>query len=131
MEDVKTIEFTGDPMFQIKNIENINDKQFYLNIKALNEIISYSRKVEQSIKFDLDNEYLKSIGIYTKSLWLVRPSVAVKTRRRFPKTHILIGLFKRCVDIDCEIIACILGISAEDMEYTFPKNGTQIILKQK
>ena len=129
MKDVKIVEFTGDPMVQIKNI-GINNKIFYLNIKALNEIISYSRKVYTDIKFDLDLEYLKSIGIYTKGLWLTKSGRDSKTGKWFPKTYILIGIFDGKVDVNDEVVACILGIDADDIEYKFCKNGEKIVLKQ-
>ena len=112
---MKIIEFDGDPMLQLEKFDELDKYIFYLNQESMDEIDSYSSKVEENVP-----QFFANI---MPSFVLLAEGGVDKEGNEFPDTYIGIQVLEMPGQYK------IAGIYASDIQYAAPKDGEEILLK--
>lgn len=113
---MKIIEFDGDPMLQLEKFDELDNYIFYLNQESMDEIDSYSSKVEENVP-----QFFANI---MPSFVLLAEGGVDEEGNEFPDTYIGIQV------LDTPNQYKIAGIYASDIQYASPQNGEEILLKK-
>lgn len=111
------IEFTGDPMLQLEKFEDLGKYIFYLNQESMDEIKSYSKKVDDNIPQFFNDKKC--------SLVLLAEGGIDEEGNEFPDTYI--GIIDTKNE---EYPYCFSAIYASDFQYIKPENGEELFLKK-